>query len=409
MAGILFAAAAVLGASAWGQGIAVDFDQPNPSLKDLLETNGVHLRAPEQADWTVMVYVNAKNDLEYFGLKNVNQMEMIGSTDKVKFVVELGRMEGFDESDGDWTGSRRYLIRKDDDEDHVTSPILAEIPKSDMGDWRHLVEFTKWAKASFPAKRTMLIVWNHGSGWLKSLNVKGISYDDETGHNITTTQLKAALQEIGGVDVYASDACLMQMPEVAYEIRDQAAYIVGSEESEPKDGYTYDDFFKRIVAAGNPTPEQVGAFAVDSYVDHYRDRRIGSTQSLIKTSGFPEFVRLLDEWTAALMAQNDEVSIRMAKYEALSFFYPEHKDLGDFVRILDEKISDPDVRRKGAALLASMEGKLVVKSRTSMEQYQRATGLAIYLPQYNFADAYDELDFAKASHWAGFVRWCLLR
>ena len=106
--------------------------------------------------WTVMVFVNAKNNLESYGLSDVNEMEMIGSSDEVNIVTELGRLPGYSSADGDWKGSRRYLIEKDANKYAITSPILMEIPNSDMGDWEYLVEFVKWSMEKYPAENYML-------------------------------------------------------------------------------------------------------------------------------------------------------------------------------------------------------------------------------------------------------------
>ena len=231
----------------------INFDTPNKtSLKQEIsklelsvpaaapaEEGGVSEQA--QKEWTVMVYVNSKNNLEQYGLLDVNEMEMVGSTDKVNVVAELGRINGYDSSDGNWIGSRRYLVKKDANMNKIVSPVLKDLGKVDMGDYKHLIEFVNWAKAAYPAKKFMLIVWNHGSGWDKNGRPrisKGISYDDETDNHITTPQLGMALKAIGKIDVYGSDACLMQMPEVVYEIKDYVTYVVGSEETEPGDGYT---------------------------------------------------------------------------------------------------------------------------------------------------------------------------
>jgi hypothetical protein len=89
---------------------------------------------------------------------------------------------------------------------------------------------------------------------------KGISYDDETNHHITTPQMGAMLKGINGVDVYGSDACLMQMPEVDYELKDSVDYIVGSEETEPGDGYTYNTFLGPLAARPAMTPAELCIF-----------------------------------------------------------------------------------------------------------------------------------------------------
>ena len=125
--------------------------------------------APE---WTIMVFINGKNDLERFAMKDLNEMEMVGSTAKMNIVVEMGRMDGYDASDGDWKGTRRFLIKKDTDTAKVTSPVVEDLGKVDMGDYKSLAAFGKWAKKKYPAKKYMLIVWNHGSGWEKGLKAR---------------------------------------------------------------------------------------------------------------------------------------------------------------------------------------------------------------------------------------------
>ena len=107
-----------------------------------------------------------------------------------------------------------------------------EFKDCDMGDYKNLVDFVKWGTDNFPAKHYFVAVWNHGSGWhfqdakIKSgeVSINDISFDDNTGHAITTEQLGTAMAEIKlhigrNVDIYGSDACLMQMLEVAGEMK----------------------------------------------------------------------------------------------------------------------------------------------------------------------------------------------
>jgi hypothetical protein len=224
------------------------------------------------AEWTIMVYVNGKNNLEKFAIGDLNEMEMVGSNSKVNIVVELGRMDGYDDSNGDWKTTRRYYVTKDNNTATIGSKMLKDLGSIDMGDYKNVIDFGKWAKAAYPAKKYMLIIWNHGSGWEKGMEqriTKGISYDEETGNHINTPQMGQIFKGIGGVDVYGSDACLMQMAEVDYELKDSVQYIVGSEETEPGDGYTYNTFLGPLIAKPAMTPEELGLAAVKSYGDHY--------------------------------------------------------------------------------------------------------------------------------------------
>ena len=117
----------------------IDFDRAGKtSLKDEISQFEASLPIPAPAakapaaEWTIMVYINAKNNLEEFGLQDLNEMEIAGSSDKVNVVVELGRMAGYDSTDGDWKGSRRYLVKKDNDIKKITSPVLADLGKVDQ-------------------------------------------------------------------------------------------------------------------------------------------------------------------------------------------------------------------------------------------------------------------------------------
>ena len=368
---------------------------------------------------TIMVFINAKNDLERFGLKDMNEMEMIGSSDKINVVVQIGRMAGHDASEGDWTGVRRYLIKKDTDTARVTSPIVEDLGSLDMGDFRNLSAFGKWAKEKYPAKKYMMIVWNHGDGWLKNkpaaaTDNKGISYDEETGNHLTTPELAAALRDMGGVDVYGSDACLMQMAEVIYEIKDSVKFIVGSEETEPGDGYTYNLFLGPIVANPGMSAEQIAKVAVDGYSDHYQSINQGSTQSYIRTSEIAGFTQKVNAFAAAVMAAGDKAGARSARSAAMKYAISDNKDLFDFARLVAAGSQDQAVKTAAAELMANITGRLVGHNRTNNQpafywypavDYSPSKGIAAYFPSGAFAAGYNELQWASASQWDEFAAW----
>jgi hypothetical protein len=364
------------------------------------------LSGTSQKEWTVMVFVNAKNDLESYGLKDVNEMEMVGSSDKVNVIAELGRISGYSSADGNWTGCRRYYIKKDNDTNKITSPILLETPKCDMGSWEYMVDFVKWTKERYPAKKYVLVVWNHGSGWKKGgdisylLNEKGISYDDETNNHITTPQLRMALEKIGGVDILAMDACLMQMIEVAYEVKDWTQYIVASEEVEPGDGYTYNTWLSPLVK--NPTADArtLSKYMVDSYGDYYQSER-DTTQSSIDAKALKELARLTDDFIIALIASNEVNTAKNARTNAQKFYYSSNKDFYHFVKLITDNTQVSDVKAKGQTLLDLLKNKVIVHNRSG---YQNAYGLAVYVPTY-YTTSYDELMWAKETKWDDLIKW----
>lgn len=358
-------------------------------------------------EWTVMVFVNAKNNLESYGLKDVNEMEMIGSSDQVNVVAELGRISGYYSGEGDWKGSRRYLVQKDDNASAVTSPVLMEIPRSDMGSWEYLADFVAWSKARFPAKHYALIIWNHGSGWNKDFAFeasKGISYDDETNTHITTPQLAQLLQRTGKMDILSMDACLMQMIEVAYEVKDGADYVVASEETEPGDGYTYNTMLEPLVKNPLMGAANFSKVMVDAFTNHYQSIGQGATQSSIKTAALDGFRGRLDGLVDALVASNDLAVAKAAKTKTQSFYYSSNKDVYHFAKLVAESTSVPEVSAAAKELMSFMDAEVVTHNRAYGSRYANAFGLAAYMPSY-YSSAYDGLAWARDSKWDDFIKW----
>ncbi|MDD2805610.1 MAG: clostripain-related cysteine peptidase [Elusimicrobiales bacterium] len=355
--------------------------------------------------------MNAKNNLEAFALKDINELETVGSTDKVNVLVEAGRMEGYDASNGDWRGTRRYLVKKDGDTAVIGSTLLEDIGKTDMGDPGNIAAFGRWGKSRYPAKRYLFIVWNHGTGWVKT---RGISYDDETGNHVNIPQLARALRDIGGVDLYASDACLMQMAEVAYEIRDQAAYIVGSEETEPTDGHDYAAILSELAADPEMGPERLGEILVDSYAAQYERVGRGSTHSLVRASALGGLAAAMREFTAAAMRSGDKDVLLKARGSAQAYSRRENKDLYDLARRTAEASSNSELRAAARSLMEKLKGEVIVLSRFTNSDggswwlpthYDDSSGLAVYLPARAADNGYEELRWAADSGWLEFLSW----
>lgn len=367
-------------------------------------------------EWTIMVYLNAKNDLERFGIADMNEMEKVGSSDNVNIVVQMGRIKGYDSSNGDWTGVRRYYITKDTNPTIINSQLIEDLGEVDMGSYKTLAEFGKWVKKNYPAKKYFLIIWNHGTGWEKGFNeriTKGISYDDVTKNHINTPQLGMALKEIGKVDLIGFDACLMGMAEVVYEIKDYATYIIASEETEPGDGYSYDGFLSKL--ASNPTmgPFELAKAVVDAYYNFYKAKGEGTTQSIIRTAQLDDFLKHLNDFAYTLSKVGDKNLIRSSLSKTQSFAIPENKDLAHFASLIYTSTTDSTLKEKSKALYDFIKTKLVAYHKYTngsysfwgSTDYTNSNGIAIYFPSTKIADGYSELKFAYYSNWDEFLNW----
>ena len=242
-----------------------------------------------QGKWTVLVYMNGANDLQQYSVLNMNQMERVASNPDVRFVVQWKQFPA-QFNGGTFNGTRRYLASSDFTS-NINSNLLQDMGTSiDMGSTQTLHDFVTWGKANFPADHYCLIVWNHGNGWRRSITnidfTRAVSYDDETGNSIQIWDLNQALGS-EHFDLLSWDASLMQMMEVAYEIKDNADYIVGSEESPPAEGLPYDLVFAPFRDTPNETVKNLSKSFVDGMlaVPAYNSKKI--TQSVIDCSKLP--------------------------------------------------------------------------------------------------------------------------
>ena len=395
--------------------------------------------------WTVMVFINGKNNLEGAGLFNINQMESIGSNRHMNVVVETGRMkgqEGDTDLDGDWTGNRRLYIKKDSNDEKITSQIVMKQKNVDMGDYKRIANFVKWAKANYPAKRYMLIIWNHGTGFFdpirsdKGVPGKGISFDDETGNYVRTMQIGKIFKEAGKVDVLGFDACLMQMAEVAFEVKDYADVIVGSEETVPGLGFPYDRILNTIKEKPSISAEDLGSDMVDHLKDFYKGYKDGVTFSAIRASKLDEFAERLSSFVSLAKEVDDKNAIRKARarvlrYDVLGGSDPRKKisfsgDINHFIKIMLSNVRKREdkaqtLKDEMRALRKFIAKDLMInvqsegKERTS-RLLKDSGGIAVYFPpveksiaQKNiegvFENKYQDFYFNKVSGWYDFVTY----
>lgn len=356
--------------------------------------------------WTVLVYINGANDLEKYGLLNMNQMEQLGSTADVNLVTQFKRISGrFDSTQGDWGDTRRFYVTRETDASgarfEIESPIVSRHPDLDMGDPATLKDFIRWGVATFPAERYCLVLWNHGSGWRKKEITRGISYDDETGNHIDTIQMPAALEHPDGRpwDTLFLDLSLMQMVEVAYEIRNQSQWIVGSQESPPGEGLPYDLWVRRVVETPDISAKDLSIGTIEDTLVRYGSGS-NTTQSVLDTSKIADIVVELNELGRQLRSIQNLYgpAIAAAREGAENYSYAENKDLVDFLDRLQASsggsliIPDPVVQGQIDRVRIATQAAVVANVRGT--RHPRSNGLAAYLPSPREYDL-DDIDQAN--------------
>ncbi len=386
-----------------------DLSIPIPSME--VEKSDISKASVKQKEWTVMVFMNSKNNLEDYGIQDMNEMERIGSNSKINVIVEMGRMEGYDSSNGDWKGVRRFYVENDLIRDPlgktINSSMVENLGSINMGDYREVIKFVKWAKIKYPAKKYALILWNHGGGWTKDNPVedKGISYDEETGNNIDTPQLGKIVKEIGRVDVLASDACLMQMAEIAAEVRGGVDFLVGSEETEPGAGYNYYKILAPLALDPYMSPEYFSRVIVLAYWGSNFISNGVATHSVIKMSEVSGLMSKMNTFAIAAMSSGEKNKIKLARDEAQRYEIDDNKDLKHFADLVYLKVSNEQLKTEAKALSSFISGKLVIDNKTSIKPSSNSNGVAVYLPS-SFVDGdYGEIKLATETKWDEFLKW----
>lgn len=205
------------------------------------------------------------------------------------------------------------------------------------------------------------------------------------------------------------------MPEVVYEIKDYADYIVGSEETEPGDGYTYNMLLAPIAANPGMDAPAAGKQAVSAYADHYDGIRQAYTQSLVVPAKAEKPLALTNALAAAVMATaNEQQAVLYARRYAVNFATNENRDLYDFTRLLVGKTGSAEVKRTGRELMSFLAGELVAHNRGrdkapnnygEGKKYTDAKGIAAYFQESSLGAGYNDLAWAKASQRDEFMMW----
>jgi len=360
-------------------------------------------------EWTVMIYLDADNDLESAGINDINEMELVGSSSKVNIVVQADRIPNYNFSNDDWTTTRRYYITQDSDQMQINSLLIGgDLGELNMGDPDTLVDFANWAVTEYPAEKYLLVIWNHGGGFRSPAYSKGIAQDDTSGKDIITmSELEDALSAISvqmgkNIDIVGMDACSMAMIEVAYQIKDYADILVTSEELEPGDGWPYDTILAQLAANPTMSPTQLAIDIVDKYIFSYPFKEV--TQSAIDLSYMDDLAGQLSSMADSI--RSDTLTSKDAYLNAAyssqhySDYYHDFIDLYDFCSKVYYYSNSFEV--KAIALIVQQNLlNAVINSDYNGEILSGSKGLSIYFPLYNKYDSenYDDTNFAQETKW----------
>jgi hypothetical protein len=241
-----------------------------------------------------------------------------------------------------------------------------------------------------------------------ALHDRAIAFDDTSRDFLDTVELKKVLADARRaagrpIDLVGFDACLMNMVEIAHQLRGSASYIVGSEEVEPGDGWPYDRVLAALAAKPAMTARELGTTIVDAFVASYATGRI--TQSLFALDKVGPLSTAVDKLAKALIAAvkapAEFVALTRAVNGVQRFQIADFADLSDFCDEVRGRTKVAAVKKAADAVkkaLAAPDGA-VAHAKRKGTAVSRASGAAIYLPAGEIAAPYLKLDFAKQTAW----------
>ena len=231
------------------------------SNQDYTTFEDTTIKNTSKEKYTLMVYMCGSNLESDGGYASSDLEEMLKSTiaDEINLLIYTGgARRWFDFGISNKT-NQIYKI-----ENHKLVLVKDNLGLENMASANTLAGFLKFAKENYPADKYGLIMWDHGGG-----AVSGFGLDQNANKNDTLTidEMKTALKTFGQkLEFVGFDACLMANVETAYALKDNANYMIASEETEPGTGW---DYIKVINALSKNTSQDgsaTGRTIVDSFI-----------------------------------------------------------------------------------------------------------------------------------------------
>jgi hypothetical protein len=354
--------------------------------------------------WTVMTYMIADTNLEFFQMEDMREQEAVGSRPGFNLISYLDRSTDYSDEDviglGDFTGAKVIEVRRGGG-----SQVLDTPGEVDTGDPDVLAGFISSTIQKYPAAHYALIINDHGSSW-PGVGADGSADNDQ----LTLAELHdgiAAGLDGGGLnklDLMGFDACLMSTYETASTLQDVADRMLASQELEPGYGWNYTAL---EAAARGANVDDLSSAIIDAY-DEQSTQEGESQVTLAETdlTKMPAVDKAVDAFAAAMTAGGNDVvpAIGRSLSQNLSFgATPDYNFYMTDLGLLAGQLADaPGLAGPAGDVTAAIDDAIV--SKVDGDATRGASGMAIYFPpqQGAYSTKYD--DVTAAASWTAFLK-----
>ena len=219
------------------------------------------IKNSSSAKYTLMIYICGSNLETDGGYASADIEEMLKATiaDEANIIVYTGGSKRWFDYGISSKTNQIYEIKN-----HKMNLVKDNLGLQNMGDPNTLASFMSFAKEKYPADKYALIMWDHGGG-----AVSGFGQDQNANKNdhLTIDEIKKAINTFGTkLEFVGFDACLMANMETAYALKDNAKYLVASEETEPGTGWDYLKILNNLSKNTSQSGSETAKTIIDSFI-----------------------------------------------------------------------------------------------------------------------------------------------
>ena len=392
----------------------------------------------ELADYTILLYGCGGSNLDNCLLFNLQQIDGMGYNEKVRFTGLVKFSQPY-QNDVKKQGTRLFNMTPGGMEDSQVADISFRLK-----DPQNLANFIVDAQKRMPAKKYIIIFWNHGNTFDKEDNIvldsytagtRSLLYDDNTDETMSIFEVEEAMkraENLGAqkLSLVYWDVCLMNMIENIYQIKDHTDYVMGAGHLTPGIGGNYPELINAL--SNNDTLEDALREYVPVVLQMWRltEGNDATDLSVINTAKLEPLVQGIREYSQQLydiMSKPDSQEALRISYVSgctdekrpfyaqtsnLYFFYPQRTsvDLISTLTIMAHSYPgfNGTLSASATKVRKALDEATLIKASNNLPSQLEEVGIGIHWMwtedyEATVKNVYPHLAFDKVAGWSRFM------
>jgi hypothetical protein len=355
--------------------------------------------------WTVMTYMIADTNLEFFQMEDMAEQEAVGSRPGFSLISYVDRSAEYSEDDvigiPNWSGAKVIEVKRGGG-----SQVLSDEGDVNTGDPAVLAEFMARTIKAYPAAHYALIINDHGSSW-PGVGADGSADNDQ----LTLEELHQGIADgldgggLDKLDMIGFDACLMATYETASTLQDVADRMVASQELEPGYGWNYTAL---ETAARGGTVDDLAASIITAFDEQSTSE--GEAQVTLSETDLTKMADVdtaVDAFAQALSGNVADAGPTVGRSLADTLGFGATPDYNFYMTdlgLLAEQISAgaSSVATEADAVTQAVAAAVI--NKIDGQATRGATGMAIYFPPQQAVYNTDYDGVGAAENWTEFLK-----